>query len=93
VEALEKKGFAYRTTDGIYYDTSKFPSYANFAKLDVENLEAGKRVAVGDKRSPTDFALWKFSAPGEQRQMEWDSPWGKGFPGWHIECSAMSMKY
>ncbi len=93
VEALEKKGFAYRTSDGIYYDTSKFPAYANFAKLDVENLEAGKRVAVGDKRSSTDFALWKFSTAGEQRQMEWNSPWGKGFPGWHIECSAMSMKY
>jgi len=59
----------------------------------VEGLRAGARVDVGEKRSPTDFALWKFSPPGEQRQMEWDSPWGRGFPGWHIECSAMAAKY
>lgn len=93
VQKLEKKGFVYRTSDGLYYDTSKFPAYGDFARLDLDNLEAGKRVAVGDKRSPTDFALWKFSPAGEKRQMEWDSPWGKGFPGWHIECSAMAMKY
>ncbi len=93
VERLEKKGFVYRTDDGLYFDTEKFPSYRDFARLDVENLEAGKRVAVGDKKSSTDFALWKFSPAGEQRQMEWSSPWGKGFPGWHIECSAMAMKY
>ena len=93
VEALEKKGIAYRTNDGMYFDTSKFPSYGDFAKLDVENLEAGKRVAVGTKRLPTDFALWKFSPANEKRQMEWPAPWGKGFPGWHIECSAMAMKY
>ncbi|NUM89606.1 MAG: cysteine--tRNA ligase, partial [Bdellovibrionales bacterium] len=90
---LEKKGFTYRTSDGIYFDTSRFPSYASFARLDVENLEAGSRVAMGEKRHPTDFALWKFSPAGEKRQMEWDSPWGRGFPGWHIECSAMAMKY
>ncbi len=93
VERLEKKGFVYRTEDGLYFDTEKFPAYRDFARLDVENLEAGKRVAVGDKKSSTDFALWKFSPAGEQRQMEWNSPWGKGFPGWHIECSAMAMKY
>lgn len=93
VKRLEGKGFVYRTEDGLYFDTEKFPTYRDFARLDVENLEAGKRVAVGDKKSPTDFALWKFSPVGEQRQMEWDSPWGKGFPGWHIECSAMAMKY
>ncbi len=93
VERLEKKGMVYRTDDGMYFDTTKFPSYGDFAKLDVENLEAGKRVALGEKHSPTDFALWKFSKAEEQRQMEWDSPWGRGFPGWHIECSAMAMKY
>lgn len=93
VQRLERNGFAYRTQDGMYFDTAKFPTYSDFGKLDVENLEAGKRVAVGDKKNPTDFALWKFSAPHETRQMEWDSPWGKGFPGWHIECSAMAMKY
>ncbi len=93
VQELEKKGFVYRTSDGIYFDTAKFSHYADFARLDVENLEAGKRVGMGEKRHPTDFALWKFSPVGEKRQMEWDSPWGKGFPGWHIECSAMAMKY
>jgi cysteinyl-tRNA synthetase len=93
VQSLEKKGFVYRTEDGLYFDTEKFPTYKDFAKLDVENLEAGKRVSVGEKKNPTDFALWKFSPVGEKRQMEWDSPWGRGFPGWHIECSAMAMKY
>jgi cysteinyl-tRNA synthetase len=61
--------------------------------LDVQGLRAGARVEVGEKRSPTDFALWKFSPTGERRQMEWSSPWGVGFPGWHIECSAMAAKY
>jgi cysteinyl-tRNA synthetase len=93
IERLEKKGFVYKTSDGMYYDTSKFPAYADFGKLDVENLEAGKRVSVGEKKSPTDFALWKFLPKDKKRQQEWDSPWGKGFPGWHIECSAMAMKY
>ena len=93
VQRLESKGFTYRTEDGIYFDTARFPAYADFGRLDVENLEAGKRVDMGGKRSATDFALWKFSPPGEKRQMEWDSPWGRGFPGWHIECSAMAMKY
>jgi len=93
VQKLEAKGFVYKTGDGMYYDTSKFPAYPDFGRLDVENLEAGKRVAVGDKKSPTDFALWKFLPKDKKRQQEWDSPWGKGFPGWHIECSAMAMKY
>jgi len=90
---IEKKGYAYRTSDGIYFDTSKQPDYGYLARLDKSGLEAGKRVDVGEKRHPTDFALWKFSAPGEKRQMEWDSPWGRGFPGWHIECSAMAQQY
>lgn len=93
VQKLEDKGLVYPTSDGLYYDTARFPTYATFAKLDVENLEAGKRVSMGEKKRPTDFALWKFSPENEQRQMEWPSPWGKGFPGWHIECSAMAMKY
>ncbi|MDR0771370.1 MAG: cysteine--tRNA ligase [Burkholderiales bacterium] len=90
---LEKKSFTYRTTDGIYFDTSKQESYGHLARLNREGLEAGKRVDLGEKRNITDFALWKFSPPGEQRQMEWDSPWGVGFPGWHIECSAMAQRY
>ncbi|MCL2871534.1 MAG: cysteine--tRNA ligase [Betaproteobacteria bacterium] len=90
---LEKKGFTYRTSDGIYFDTSKQESYGYLARLNREGLEAGKRVELGEKRHITDFALWKFSPPDEQRQMEWDSPWGVGFPGWHIECSAMAQRY
>jgi cysteinyl-tRNA synthetase len=90
---IERNGFTYRTSDGIYFDTSKQPDYGYLARLDVKGLAAGKRVDIGEKKSPTDFALWKFSAPDEHRQMEWDSPWGRGFPGWHIECSAMAQKY
>ena len=90
---LEQKGYTYRTSDGIYFDTSKQPDYGFLARLDKAGLEAGKRVELGEKRHITDFALWKFSPPGEQRQMEWTSPWGTGFPGWHIECSAMAQKY
>jgi cysteinyl-tRNA synthetase len=93
VADIERKGFTYRTSDGVYFDTSRQPDYGHLARLDVAGLEAGRRVDLGEKRHPTDFALWKFSPPGERRQMEWDSPWGKGFPGWHIECSAMAQKY
>ncbi|MEK6890780.1 MAG: cysteine--tRNA ligase [Nanoarchaeota archaeon] len=95
IKILERKGFTYKTPDGIYFNTSKFKDYSKFAKLKVEGLQAGKRISMGDKRNPTDFALWKFSPkdPNEKRQQEWKSPWGTGFPGWHIECSAMSIKY
>jgi cysteinyl-tRNA synthetase len=90
---IEAKGYTYRTSDGIYFDTSKQPDYGFLARLDRAGLEAGKRVELGEKRHITDFALWKFSPAGEKRQMEWPSPWGTGFPGWHIECSAMAQKY
>ncbi len=93
VRIIEARGYAYRTSDGIYFDTSKLPDYGHLARLDVEGLQAGTRVEMGEKRNLTDFALWKFSPSGKKRQMEWDSPWGVGFPGWHIECSAMSAKY
>lgn len=93
IKKLEEKGFIYKTSDGIYFDTSKFGDYAKFAKLNVEGLQAGKRIDFGEKKHKTDFALWKFSPPNEKRQQEWISPWGVGFPGWHIECSAMSSKY
>jgi len=93
VARLEKLGYTYRTSDGIYFDTARFPDYVKFAALDPENLRAGERVEMGEKRSVTDFALWKFSPTTEKRQMEWESPWGIGFPGWHIECSAMSLAY
>ncbi|MCX8016270.1 MAG: cysteine--tRNA ligase, partial [Patescibacteria group bacterium] len=87
---LEKKGFTYKIEDGIYFDTSLFNEYFDFAKIKKENLDAGKRVDIKDKKNISDFALWKFSPKNEKRQMEWQSPWGVGFPGWHIECSAMS---
>jgi len=94
IQRLEEKGYTYTTSDGVYYNTAAFPSYAAFARLDLEEQQAGARVELNpEKRSPTDFALWKFSPRDRKRDMEWDSPWGKGFPGWHIECSAMSMKY
>src|SRR3569623_440612 len=93
VAELERNGYTYRTADGIYFDTSRQPDYGFLARLDMAGLVAGRRVDIGDKRHATDFALWKFSPPGERRQMEWDSPWGRGFPGWHIECSAMAQKY
>ncbi len=93
IRCIEEKGYTYRTSDGIYFDTSKQPDYGYLGRLDIEGQQAGVRVDMGEKRNPTDFALWKFSPAGQQRQMEWDSPWGTGFPGWHIECSAMSAKY
>ena len=89
---IERKGFTYRTGDGIYFDTTRLDRYGYLARLDAAGLRAGHRVELGQKRAPTDFALWKFSG-AERRQMEWDSPWGRGFPGWHIECSAMSTRY
>lgn len=93
IAMIEQRGAAYRTDDGIYFDTATLPDYGYLARLDIDGLRSGIRVEEGDKRNPTDFALWKFSKPEERRQMEWDSPWGKGFPGWHIECSAMAAKY
>jgi len=93
IKRLEKKGYAYKTSDGIYFDTSKFKDYRKLAKLKVSGLKAGKRIEMKEKRNKTDFALWKFSSEPGKRQQEWNSPWGLGFPGWHIECSAMSMKY
>ena len=92
VQTLEKKGFTYKTEDGIYFDTSKFPDYFKLSRQNPEEMRAGARIEMGQKREPSDFALWKFSPKNEKRQMEWKSPWGVGFPGWHIECSAMSMK-
>jgi len=94
VKTLEERGYTYKTSDGIYFDTSKFKDYNKLSHLKLEDLQEGARVEKNDeKKNPTDFALWKFSPKGEKRQMEWESPWGIGFPGWHIECSAMSMKF
>ncbi len=93
---LEKKGYTYVIEgDGVYFDTAKDPEYGKLARLRLKDLQEGARVEkVEGKRNPTDFALWKFERPGENRAMVWESPWAKrSFPGWHIECSAMAMKY
>lgn len=93
IRCIEQHGYTYRTSDGIYFDTSRLEEYGKLGLLDIKGLQAGSRIEMGEKQHPTDFALWKFSPSDKQRQMEWDSPWGKGFPGWHIECSAMSARY
>ena len=94
IQTLEEKKFTYRTGDGVYFDTSRFKDYTKLSHQNLESLQEGARVEKNpEKRNSTDFALWKFSPEGVQRQMEWESPWGTGFPGWHIECSAMSMKF
>jgi cysteinyl-tRNA synthetase len=93
VEAMEKAGYTYLTSDGVYFDTSKLPDYGRLSGQKLADKDAGARVDVGDKRQAADFAVWKFSPKDEVRHMEWESPWGKGFPGWHIECSAMAEKY
>ena len=92
--SLEARGHTYVIDDGVYFDVSTFPRYAEFAHLDLDELETSGRVEhMEDKRHPADFALWKLTPAGVVRQQEWDSPWGRGFPGWHIECSAMATKY
>lgn len=92
IQKLMDRGYAYITKDAIYYDTSKFKDYGKLARLNLNGQNAGARVkAAPEKRNSFDFALWKINQPNHL--MQWDSPWGKGFPGWHIECSAMSMKY
>lgn len=102
IQILKEKGYTYQTTDGIYFDVSKFPTYADFAHLDLAAQKAGARVEANDeKRNPSDFAIWKFTEPGKKRDMEWETPASlldlpgeqivMGFPGWHLECSAMAM--
>ncbi len=93
IKILEKKGYTYKISDGIYFNTSKFKDYTKLSRQNLEKLKEGARVEKNlEKKNPTDFALWKFSPKNVKRQMEWESPWGIGFPGWAIECSAMSMK-
>jgi cysteinyl-tRNA synthetase len=94
IKILEQKGYTYKINDGIYFDTSKVENYNKLSHQSLEDLKEGARVEVNpEKKNPTDFALWKFSPKDKKRQMEWESPWGIGFPGWHIECSAISMKF
>ncbi|MBI2041880.1 MAG: cysteine--tRNA ligase [Candidatus Nealsonbacteria bacterium] len=92
IKKIEEKGFAYQTKTGLVFDTSKFPDYAKFSKLNLKKQYAGSRVEIDpEKKQPWDFLLWVTNQP--KHIMQWDSPWGKGFPGWHIECTAMSTKY
>ncbi len=92
IKDLSKKGFTYKTSDGIYFDTAKFPKYADFAHLDLENLKAGARVNFNpEKKNLSDFALWKWSPKDKKRGMEWEYCGRMGFPGWHLECSAIAI--
>jgi cysteinyl-tRNA synthetase len=92
IKLIEKNGFTYRTKTGIVFDTSKFVDYDKFAKLNLRKQDSGSRVEVDvEKHQPWDFLLWVTNQP--EHVMIWDSPWGKGFPGWHLECTAMSTKY
>ena len=94
VKRLEEKGFTYEAGGNIYFSIDKFPAYGKLALLDQQELLAGARIEVdGNKRNPHDFVLWFTKSKFENQAMIWDSPWGKGYPGWHLECSAMSMKY
>lgn len=96
VQQILDRGLAYQIADGIYFDTKAFEAAGNvYGELsNLKEIKEGARVEPNkDKKDPRDFALWKFSPKNEKRQMEWESPWGMGFPGWHIECSAMSTKY
>jgi len=94
IARIEAKGFTYIAGGNVYFDISRFPGYGKLALLDQQELKAGARITVDEgKKNPADFALWFTRSKFEHQAMLWDSPWGKGYPGWHIECSAMSMKY
>jgi cysteinyl-tRNA synthetase len=93
-QVLDRGGWCYQLPSGLYFDTSRDSGYGRLARLDLAGQRAGARVEVAEgKRNPGDFAIWRTSAPGERRQMEWESPWGRGAPGWHLECSVMSIEY
>ena len=94
IQILEEKGFTYIANGNVYFSIEKYPDYAKLANLSMEELEAGGRVEVDPfKKNPLDFVLWFTNSKFSNQIMQWESPWGTGFPGWHIECSAMSMKY
>ncbi|MDP3093355.1 MAG: cysteine--tRNA ligase [bacterium] len=92
IKKIEKNGFAYKTKTGLVFDTSRFPGYAKFARLNLKDQFAGARTEIDkEKKKPWDFLLWVTNQPNHI--MQWDSPWNRGFPGWHIECTAMSTKH
>ena len=93
VDLMTSHGYTYETSDGVYFDTSKFPGYADFAKLNLSGLQAGARVEFSnEKKNAADFAVWKFIHPGEQHEMRWDYLGRPGYPGWHLECSSIIHK-
>lgn len=94
IQKIFEQGYAYESNGNVYFDVMKFKEYGKLAGLDLEKLQAGARIEIDpDKKSPYDFALWFTRSKFGDQEMQWDSPWGRGYPGWHIECSAMSMKY
>ncbi|PKL07800.1 MAG: cysteine--tRNA ligase, partial [Spirochaetae bacterium HGW-Spirochaetae-7] len=94
IQRIEANGFTYQSGGNLYFDVSKFPSYGELAMLRLDEQQSGSRIEVdGNKRNPQDFVLWFTKSKFENQALVWDSPWGRGYPGWHIECSAMSMKY
>ncbi|NEU06009.1 MULTISPECIES: cysteine--tRNA ligase [Clostridium] len=94
IEVLEKKGYTYQSNGNVYFEIDKFKDYTKLANLSIEELEAGSRIEVDpNKKNPLDFVLWFTNSKFKNQIMQWESPWGRGFPGWHLECSTMSMKY
>lgn len=94
IKKLEEKGYTYVSNGNVYFEIDKFEDYTKLANLSIEELEAGSRVEVdSNKKNPLDFVLWFTNSKFKNQIMQWDSPWGRGFPGWHLECSAMSIKY
>lgn len=94
IQKLEEKGYTYESNGNVYFEIDKFPGYTKLANLSIDELEAGSRIEIDpNKKNPLDFVLWFTNSKFANQIMQWDSPWGRGFPGWHLECSAMSMKY
>lgn len=94
IQRIEKNGFTYISNGNVYFDVSKFPDYGRLARIDIQKQLPGARVEIdAGKKNPFDFVLWFTKSKFENQELQWDSPWGRGYPGWHIECSAMSMKY
>ena len=92
IQVLLEKGVAYQVEDGIYFNLKKYPNYYNLSNQDPNKIDRSRIEENPNKLNPHDFALWKFSVPTEKRLLDFDSPWGRGYPGWHIECSAMALK-
>lgn len=94
IQVLEEKGYTYEANGNVYFEIDKFKDYTKLANLSIDELEAGSRIEVdANKKNPLDFVLWFTNSKFKNQIMQWDSPWGRGFPGWHLECSTMSMKY